>query len=166
MSTFVKLLIALSIACLAQTAIAEVVLLTDDNTTTLDLTGKEGAAVDLLECGIYVLEENGNTYLVYSKGRLSVPKLAMKRVMDDGKVEVDTTGKLLGLKLVSMLLPYSRESTKFSRPYKFIDSKSQGRGEGPIFEDGGMVFFVAESESKVAATLKKYLEQGLFQVKR
>lgn len=154
MRLFIKLFIALSIVCFVQAAIAEVVLLTDDKTTTLDLTSKEGAAVDLFECGLYVLEEGGNTYLVHSKGRLLVPKLAMKRMMDDGLVEVDTKGALLGLKLVSMLLPYGRELEKFSNPYKFKDSSVQ-HGNDDNFSDSNMTFFISASEFKIASTIKK-----------
>lgn len=162
MRLFIKLFITLSIVSFVQAAIAEVVLLTDDRTTTLDLTSKEGAAVDLFECGLYVLEESGNTYLVHSKGRLPVPKLAMKRMMDDGLVEVDTKGTLLGLKLVSMLLPYSREPGKFSSPYKFKEGSDRNRGTAPVFEEGGMHFFVAEREFKIAATIKRKLPKTRF----
>ncbi len=163
MKLFIKLFITLSIVSFVQAAIAEVVLLTDDKTTTLDLTSKEGVAVDLFECGLYVLEEGGNAYLVHSKGRLPMPKLAMKRMMDDGLVEVDTKGALLGLKLVSMLLPYSREPGKFPNPYKFEDKPNwNNKSNDRVLEDGGMTFFVAERELKIAAILKRKLPKTRF----
>jgi hypothetical protein len=152
--------ITIFIVCIAPTSIAEVVLLTDDKTITLDLTSKEGAAVDLLECGLYVLEEGGNTYLVHSKGKLPVPKLAMKRMMDGGLVEVDTKGALQGLKLVSMLLPYSHGYGKFSTPYKFKDSSDQHGNDGNLFSESSMTFFISASESKIASTIKKKLPKA------
>lgn len=163
MRLFIKLSVIIAVVCLQQIAYAEdPVLLTQDQTTVLDLTSKEGASVDLLECNLSVLEESGNLYLVHSNGKLPIPRLAVKRMMDDGIVEVDTKGSLLGLKLVSMLLPYSREPGKFSAPYVFKESSVQPRNGGNLFSDSSMTFFISASEFKIASTIKRILPKTKF----
>jgi hypothetical protein len=57
----------------------DLVVLTTDQTATLDLTTKAGASVDLLECNLRVVEENGNLYLLHSKGKLPIPRLASSK---------------------------------------------------------------------------------------
>lgn len=164
MNTFVKLLISSIIMCFTQAAIADGALLTDD-TTTLDLTSKEGAAVDLLECGLHVLEEGGNAYLVHSKGKLPIPKLAIHPWPDSVLAEVDTKGTIFGLNLVSMLLANYKSTDKPSVPYSFkYDPSNANRkidrtrpAEEWIFAYSTTTFFFAEEESKITKTLKKKL---------
>jgi len=154
--------ITILIICFVQLSWAEVVLLTDDKTTVLDLTSKEGAAVDLFECGLYVQEEGGNSYLVHSKGKLPIPKSAVHVWPNGVLAEVETKGTLLGLKLVSMLLVNHKSTDKPPVPYRFKGDPSNANreidrkkpAEEWIFADRTMTFFFAEKESTITKTLK------------
>jgi hypothetical protein len=153
------------IASWAQIASAEVTLFPDDQETTLDLTSKEGEAVDLLECGLYVLEEDRNFYLVHSKGKLPIPEAAVHVWPDGVLAEVETKGSIFGLELVSMLLVNHKSTDKPPVPYRFNDDPSNANrkidrmkpAEEWIFADRTMTFFFAEQESRITKTLKKNL---------
>ena len=165
MRPFITLVIAMAFLSFSNVAISEAAMLVAEKATTLDLTSKEGMAVDLLECGIYVLEEGGNSYLVHSKGKLPIPKAAVHIWPDEATAEIETTGVLMGLKLVSMMLANFKSTDKRPVPYQFVDAPSNANrnidrdfpAEEWVISDSGIHFFIAEKESKITKTIIKKL---------
>lgn len=75
------------------------VILTDDSNTVLNLTKPENA-IDLLECGIWVEQHDGDFNLRNIGGKdIRIPRLAVKSIQDQSVVDIAVDAKLLGLQL-------------------------------------------------------------------
>jgi hypothetical protein len=101
--------------------------------------------------------------LVHSKGKLPIPKAAVHVWPDGATAEIETTGTLLGLKLVSMMMANFKSPDKQPVPYHFVDDPSNANrkidqnypAEEWVLGDSGTHFFIAENESRITKTLKK-----------
>lgn len=120
--------------------------LTKDQSTKLNLTGKKGALIDLLDCQLRVEGESPNFHLTHSKGILPIPVRAVKRMQDESTVEIAVRGKLFGLPLNRLWLPYLRQpTTEFSAWRGFSTSRENQVLSGNAFA------FLIDAEMHVVA---------------
>jgi hypothetical protein len=129
------------------------VILTDDQTTKLDLTSESAASINLLDCYLRVEGQSPNFRLVHSKGELPIPLLAIKTMQDGVSVEIAVQGTLAGLPVNRMLLHYVKNPINYFTYSKSPPSRNANNGK--LFPQTQIYFLIQGEEAKVAPALKK-----------
>lgn len=135
----------------AQLGMAEdPVRLTSDKKTKLDLTGKYGPEIDLLDCQLHVEGKSPNFYLVHSTGVVPIPLHAVKSMQDGASVEIAVEARLIGLPINRMHIGYFEKRDAFEE-----EIRRPNRFENRIYPQNTYVFLIQEDEKKVVQILKQ-----------
>jgi hypothetical protein len=139
--------------CLISFGVAEAlppVILTNDQSTKLDLTSDEAKLVDLLDCQLHVSGQSPNFRLVHSKGDLPIPLLAIKTMQDGSSVDIAVKGALAGLPVSRMRLNYKNVSEKSFTQVELTHNVNNGFS----FPQNSNYFLIQKTETEVAGVLK------------